>query len=357
MEIIKGEKTIARKLDKNKMAYAKMPMFFKDLDGAWFFTGQTIKIYTVEEFEEYKKLYAEIYDMIQQNYAASIANVYKAALNSFVSYEGQKSKTSELFDMMMRGKTVSVGKVFAKANANNDRNTIASMKHILNGANQLSMGRTGQPFKPFRLSGKGMEYVLPEFSSKGVVAQVEGKNVSVKFRSTSKEDADRLRDYMLSCIPGETKEELILKQVVDEYFAISKQAADLVQSGAAAEVYDAFSELNMMSAYLFDTDLSAYEKVQPEDFEFGDETYTPDESDLGGDDNFEQIILPVEEDKTDAKSQTVAGFDMVAKYVSEPVVKDGAVVIRISPTEGAFVVTFNTETQTYTVENEKQKGE
>ena len=351
MEIIKGEKTLARKLDRNKLAYAKMPLFFKDLDGAWFFTGQTIKIYTLEEFEEYKKLYAEIYDMIQQHYASSITNVYKAALNSFVSYDGQKGKTSELFDMMMRGKTVTVGKVFAKANSNNDRNSIASMKHILNGTNQLVNGRTGQPFKPFRLSGKGMEYILPEFSSKGVVAQVEGKNISVKFRSVGKDDADRLREYMLSCVPGETKEELILKQVVDEYFAISKQAATLVQSGAAADVYDAFSELNMMSAYLFDTDLSAYEKVELEDYEFEDDFYAPDESDLGGDEEFNQTIIPEDEsgDKVESKPQTVARIDMLAKYVTEPVVKDGAVVIRISPTDGAFVVTFNTESSSVNV--------
>ena len=159
MEIIKGEKRLAKKLDKSKLAYAKMPLFFKGFDGEWLFTGQTTKIYTIEEFEEYKKMYAEIYDLIQQNYASSIANVYKVALNSFVSYEGQRGKTSELFDLMLRGKTVTLGKVFAKANSNNDRNAIASMKHILNGTNQVAGGKTGQPFKPFRLSGKGMEYV------------------------------------------------------------------------------------------------------------------------------------------------------------------------------------------------------
>lgn len=359
MEIIKGEKRLAKKLDKSKLAYAKMPLFFKGLDGEWLFTGQTTKIYTIEEFEEYKKMYAEIYDLIKQNYAASIANVYKVALNSFVSYEGQKGKTSELFDLMMRGKSVSLGKVFGKANSVNDRDAIASMKHILNGTNQIVNGRTGQPFRPFRLSGKGMEYIFPEFSGKGVVAQVEGKNVSVKFRSVSQDDADRLRDYMLSCVPGTTKEEVMLQQIVEEYFAISKHAADLVKGGAPEDVYKAFSELNLMSAYLFDTDLSAYETAKPQ--EGFDEDYIPDGSDLGGDDDFEQVVTideePVSLPETDPKTQTVAGFDMLAKYVTEPVVKDGAVVIRISPTDGAFVVTFNAETQTYTVENEKQKGE
>ena len=357
MEIIKGEKRLAKKLDKSKLAYAKMPLFFKGFDGEWLFTGQTTKIYTIEEFEEYKKMYAEIYDLIQQNYASSIANVYKVALNSFVSYEGQRGKTSELFDLMLRGKTVTLGKVFAKANSNNDRNAIASMKHILNGTNQVAGGKTGQPFKPFRLSGKGMEYIFPEFSSKGVVAQVEGKNVSVKFRSVGKEDADRLRDFMLSCVPGTTAEELMLQQIVDEYFAISKQAAALVSAGAPEDVYKAFSELNLMSAYLFDTDLSAYEKAKPSEEEF-DDVYGVGETDLGEPDGYEQVVISEQDETGDTqKSQTAIAFDMLAKYVTEPVVKDGSVVIRISPADGAFVVTFNADTQTYTVENDKQKGE
>ena len=53
MKIIKDEKTIAKKLDAREIDYAKLPVFFKDPDNGWVFTGQTNRIYTIEELNEY----------------------------------------------------------------------------------------------------------------------------------------------------------------------------------------------------------------------------------------------------------------------------------------------------------------
>lgn len=350
MKIIKDEKTITKKLSNQEIDYAKLPVFFKDADNGWVFTGQTNRIYTIEELNEYKEMYAEIYDFIRENFASSIANVYKTALNSFVVYDGQKSKVSELYDTLLRGKSVTNSKVFAKANSNNDKDTVASIKYILNGTNKLLSKRTNQPFKPFRLSGKGMEYVLPEFSAEGVLAKVDGRQISVKFKSVGEQDAKALKDFMLSCVPGETKEEKMLQGIVDEYFSVSKQTADLIKAGAPEDIARAFSELNFMSAYLFDTDLSAYHKPQSQEDEFDYES-----QDIAGDDftGETEHIVPVE----NVTNNVVGGFDFKVPYQTEPVMENGEMFIRISPKDGSFVVTFNEKTRICVIDKETQKGE
>ena len=102
---------------------------------------------------------------------------------------------------------------------------------------------------------------------------------------------------------------------------------------------------------MFDTNLSAYHKLQQtEEDEFFVEPGF-DEADLSED------IYAGETDYVEPTKSQVAGFDFKTAYSTEPVVEGGEMFIRISPKDGAFVVTFNEKTKTCVVEKESQKGE
>ena len=348
MSIIKEEKKVLKSLKKGNDAYAKMPIFIKEDDGTWMFSGEYAVIHTIEEYNRYKEVYAEILGFIQQNFASSISSVYKNALNSLVYYSG-KSQVSDLMTALSKGKTVTLGKVFNQANSQNVNDSTASINHIVNGINAKN-GKLIKPFRPHRLTGKGMDYIFPEFSEMGVVAKVENKKVTVNFKSVSAEEAERLKEYMLSCVPGSTVEEMNLRFMVGQYFDFSKYVADIVKKGNAGKVYEAFSVLNEMSSRLFETDLSSYEKstvsTPIDDYGFS--------TDFDGDDGFVDSEDQLVEEDVDDK---INGFDFKAPYKTEPYFGENGPVIRISPVDGSFVVTFDERSKTYVVDKAKELGE
>lgn len=349
MAIIKDEKKVLRRLDKGNDSYAKMPLFYKEEDGSWAFTGEFVTIHTIEEYNQYKGVYAEILDFIQANFASSIATVYKKALNSLVDYSG-KTQVSELMTALSKGKTVEQGKVFGLASSESKTDSIASLGHIINGINAVN-GKFKKPFKPFKLTGKGKDYIFPEFTERGVAAKVENKKISVKFKAVDSDEAERLREYMLSCVSGNSPEELRMKNLVEEYFRYSKHVADVVRSGSAIEAYEAFSDLSELSAYLFETDLRKYEKPTANSQGVDDFDYS---TDFDGDDGFVDSADQFVEEEADDK---VVGFDFKTGYKTETVFGEGGPAIRISPADGSFVVTFDEKTKIYTVDKAKELGE
>lgn len=348
MTIIKEEKKVLKNLKKGNDAYAKMPIFIKEDDGTWTFSGEYAVIHTIEEYNRYKEVYAEILGFIQQNFASSISSVYKNALNSLVYYSG-KSQVSDLMTTLSKGKSVTLGKVFNQANSQNLNDSTASINHIINGVNAKN-GKLRKPFKPYKLTGKGSDYIFPEFSENGVVAKVENKKITVNFKAVSAEEAERLKEYMLSCVPGSSVEEKNLRFVVNQYFDYSKYVAELIKKGNASQVYDAFSALNEMSSRLFETDLTKYEKPTANSQGVDDLDYTTFDDFDGVGDQDDAVFVEEADDK-------VVGFDFKTGYKTETVFGEGGPAIRISPVDGSFVVTFDEKTKIYTVDKAKELGE
>ena len=371
--LLKNEKKIKNMI---KTGSVKLPKIVLNENGTYSFSGEMVDVSSLEELNEYKKNYSDIYDIVKESYKSQIANIYKRALTHLTS-NGEKNSISNWLDKIFNGKAVTGNKLFMQKvyMANETENAVKDVKFVVNFANEAK-GFVPE-FRPFDIasllgerSKEGISYILPEINENGVVAKIDDKHFDVSLIGVDGKKAEELKNFMLdeAIKYGDRSREQTEK--IFKLFSISRTLADGFELGNSKMVYKNTRELAEISMDLFGVDNSKFvksnKKVYPavaDDFEqIAGAEGLEDE----GFSNVEQASEKQtnESEKEHSQKFEVNSIDMKTPYMSECGLDDNKnMVITLKANGDSFVVkikngkmeVFNKAQQNSESENELQK--
>lgn len=313
MTIVKNEKKLRKKFEKDPMFVVELPNIKKGADGMWHNGGDMVEISSLAEFNAYIQDNEELYEILKRDYPAVISTIWK---NTFAKLTGDSTIASK----MLHGGVISYDKIIANQGFDEYQDT--TFNYIIAKVNGQRKVGTPVQIKPYKktkkevmkMLGAGKEgYFLPELSDKGaVVVPTKESKLSVRFFAVSADEytEEQVKEYLLANAMAEydlTSGNMAeTEAVVDAMIEKSKLAYAAIQSGRARDVQDLSEEINFMSSLLYQPDFSEIEEQygKKKVHDLG-EIDTPDfeddfEDDLGSDD-FEDTF---EDEKPEQKGLT-----------------------------------------------------
>lgn len=363
--LLKNEKKLKNII---KTESVKLPNIVLNENGTYSFSGEMVDVSSLEELNEYKKNYSDIYDIVKESYKSQIANIYKKALTHLAS-NGEKNSISNWLDKIFNGKAVTGNKLFMQKvyMANETENAVKDVKFVVNFANEAK-GFVPE-FKPFDVasllgerSKEGISYILPEINENGVVAKIDDKHFDVNLIGVDDKKAEEIKNFIFDEVIkyGDRNREQTEK--IFKLFSISRTLADGFELGNSKMVYKNTRELAEISMDLFGIDNSKFIKQNKKVYPVVDEDFEQN-VDAEGFEDEEQINQKQinESEKELSQKFEVDSIDMKTPYMSECGLDDNKnMVITLKANGDSFVVkikngkmeVFNKAQQTSEFENE-----
>lgn len=363
--LLKNEKKLKNII---KTESVKLPKIVLNENGTYSFSGEMVDVSSLEELNEYKKNYSDIYDIVKESYKSQIANIYKKALTHLAS-NGEKNSISNWLDKIFNGKVVTGNKLFMQKvyMANETENAVKDVKFVVNFANEAK-GFVPE-FKPFDVasllgerSKEGISYILPEINENGVVAKIDDKHFDVNLIGVDDKKAEEIKNFIFDEVIkyGDRNREQTEK--IFKLFSISRTLADGFELGNSKMVYKNTRELAEISMDLFGIDNSKFMKPNKKVYPVVDDDFEQDVDAEGFEDEEQTNQKQINESEKELSQKfEVNSIDMKTPYMSECGLDDNKnMVITLKANGDSFVVkikngkmeVFNKAQQTSELENE-----
>ena len=267
MSIIKNEKKLRKKFEKDSMFSVELPNIFKGNDGMWHSESDMVEISSLAEFNAYVQDNKELYEILKRDYPAVIATIWR---NTFSKMTGETSIASK----MLHGGIISYDKIIANQGFDEYQDT--TFNYIISKVN--GQRKTGNPvqIKPYKKAKKQVMkmlgadkegYFLPELSETGaVVVPTKESKLSVRFFAVSADEytEEQVREYLLANAVATydlTRDDRAeTEAIVDGIVDLSKKAYEAIQTGDAKKVQKYSEEINFWSSILYQPDFSEIEE-------------------------------------------------------------------------------------------------
>ena len=319
---------------------------FRKLDDGNYVVDGAVDVSKTTEIREYLREYKEIADLIRENYRREISQIFYSALGELVgrtsAYRGDFST--------QRTPVEALGGEF---NDTQFLSRFAAGKGLSQKTIERILASDGlgvKRYKPgkeiidlMKMSDSTGYMVLPEMSDYGVVATPDKstKTISLRFKKFNGQDAEIIKNYLLSVAEGVEYGDLCKKKI-EEMFDTSKALAEVNEPYSEEERHLLFA-LGQQAVDLMGVDLTPFKKKAKVKTEPTNPDVSADElsgEELGGGEGFEQdLTLDEQGNGTDPISGKITRIVVNGLNNFSQGVNNGQFQIVLSPTDG-FIYTI-----------------